>query len=108
VKAKKQSKGKPSFSNLPRLALLQVVGVMDSGLSKYPRFNYSNQIELTKLTDAIERHNSKILTFHDKNDIDPSGFHHFAHIAANALMALDNLLVGKLVDDRNKAYKLKK
>ena len=103
-KAKKFDDGKPGFSNLPRLALLECAKVMTFGAKKYGKFNYSKGIELTRLTDALERHLNSYLT---GEDIDESKHSHLAHIACNALMLLDSELTGQLIDDRNKIYKQK-
>lgn len=102
--AKKNDSGKPGFSNIPRLALLEVAKVMTNGAKEYGRFNYSGMIDITRLTDANERHLNKFLV---GQDLDESGFHHLAHMAANALMALDNYLTGNFNDDRNPVYKSK-
>lgn len=101
-KAKKHDKNKPGFSNIPRLALLEVARVMTHGAKKYGKFNYSGTIALTRLTDALERHLNSYLCGEDK---DESTHSHLAHIACNALMALDAELTGNLIDDRNKQYK---
>ena len=103
-KAKKFDIGKPGFSNIPRLALLEVAKVMTYGAKKYGKFNYSGTIDATRLTDALERHLNQYLC---GVDIDESKSHHVAHIACNALMLLDSILIGKVNDDRNKAYKNK-
>jgi len=99
--AKKFDEGKPGFSNIPRLALLEVAKVMTHGANTYGKFNYSGEIEATRLTDALERHLSKYLI---NEDIDESGYHHIAHVAANALMLLDGILTNKVLDNRNPIY----
>lgn len=99
--ATKYDEGKPAFSNIPRLALLEVTKVMTHGANKYGKFNYSGQIENTRLTDALERHLNQYLV---GEDIDESGYNHIAHVAANALMLLDNILTGNIIDNRNKVY----
>lgn len=101
-KAKKFDKGKVEFSNVPRLALYQCARVMTQGKEKYGQFNYSGKIEVTRLTDALERHLHSFLT---GDNFDESGCSHLAHIACNALMALDASLTGKLIDNRNQVYK---
>lgn len=100
--ATKHDIGKPAYSNLPRLALLEVVKVMTYGANTYGKYNYSGNIESSRLTDALERHLNKYLT---NEDIDESSYHHVAHVAANSLMLLDNILLKKVIDDRNKSYK---
>ena len=100
--AKKEDVGKPGFSNVPRLALLEVSKVMTNGKEKYGKFNYSGEIDATRLSDALERHLNAYLT---GEDLDTSGSSHIAHIAANALMLLDGIITGKVKDDRNEVYK---
>lgn len=104
----KHDEGKPSFSAIPQLALCEVAKAFTSGIEKYGKFNYSGEIPILRYIDALERHVNKYLTYTDENDIDESGVHHLACIAANALMALDGILIGKVIDDRNKAYKMNK
>jgi len=101
--AKKNDNGKPGYSNVPRLALLEVTKVMTYGAKQYGKYNYSGQIESSRLTDALERHLNKYLT---NEDIDESSYHHIAHVAANALMLLDGILTKQVTDDRNKIYKI--
>jgi hypothetical protein len=104
-KAKKFDSGKVSFSDLPRLGLWETAKVMNYGRQKYAKFNYSGKVEVTRLTDALERHLNQYLT---GIDIDESKCHHVAHIAANALMLMDAISTGQAIDNRNKVYKLKK
>jgi hypothetical protein len=101
AEAKKFDEGKVGFSNVPRMALVQVAKVMTHGCNKYGKFNYSGTIESSRLTDALERHLHEYLI---GKDIDESSYHHLAHVAANALMLLDNIITGKVIDDRNKVY----
>jgi hypothetical protein len=103
--ATKHDQGKPSFSAIPQLALLEVCKGFSHGKNKYGKFNYSQPMEATRLTDALQRHLNQYLTFSDKNDIDESGVHHLANVACNALMLLDQILTGKVIDDRNQVYK---
>ncbi len=102
LEAKKNDKDKPGYSNIPRLALLEVAKVMSYGAKEYGKYNYSGSIESSRLTDALERHLNKYLL---NEDIDESSYHHVAHIAANALMLLDGILTKQVIDDRNKIYK---
>lgn len=101
ILAKKNDIGKPEYSNLPRLALLEVVKVMTYGKNNYGKYNYSGEIESSRLTDALERHLHKYLV---NEDNDESSYHHIAHVAANALMLLDGIITKKVLDDRNKIY----
>lgn len=101
--AKKNDNGKPGYSNIPRLALLEVAKVMTYGAKEYGKYNYSGVIESSRLTDANERHMNKYLL---NQDYDESSYHHIAHVAANALMLLDGILTKQVIDDRNKIYKI--
>lgn len=103
-KAKKFDNGKTGYSNIPRLALYEVSKVMTHGAKNYGKYNYSGKIESSRLTDALERHLHEYLT---NSNIDESTYHHLAHVAANALMLLDNIITGNVIDDRNKIYKQK-
>lgn len=103
--ATKHDSGKPSFSAIPQLALLEVAKGFTHGKIKYGKFNYSGAVEATRLTDALQRHLNQYLSFRDKNDIDESGVHHLANVACNAMMLLDAILNNTVIDDRNQAYK---
>jgi len=105
--ATKFDDGKPSFSSIPQLALLEVAKGFTHGREKYGLFNYSSKMELLRYIDALDRHKNQFLTFKDENDIDDSGVHHLALIACNALMALDSILTGNSIDNRNKIYNKK-
>jgi len=100
--ATKFDTGKPSFTSIPQLALLEVAKGFTIGKDKYGQFNYSKPMKLTRYLDALGRHNNQFLC---RQDIDESGVHHLALIACNALMALDSILTGKAEDDRNINYK---
>jgi hypothetical protein len=103
--ATKHDQGKVSFSCVPQLALYQVAEVFTKGAIKYNRFNYSGEMNLSRYTDALERHLHAYKTYKDVNDLDETNVHHLACVAANALMALDAILTGKGIDDRNQVYK---
>lgn len=105
AKAVKNDNGKPSFSSIPQLALLEVAKAFTHGKEKYGSFNYSGEMEILRYIDAGDRHKNQFLTFADEQDIDESGVHHLALMAANALMALDSILTKKSIDNRNKIYK---
>lgn len=100
--ATKFDTGKPSFTSIPQLALLEVAKGFTIGKEKYGQFNYSKPMKLTRYLDALARHNNQFLC---GQNIDESGVHHLALIACNALMALDSILTGKAEDDRNINYK---
>jgi len=105
--ATKFDKGKPSFTSIPQKALLEVAKGFTVGLDKYGQFNYSKRMPVTRYLDALHRHLNQYLAYADKNDIDESGVHHLALATCNAMMALDGILTGTIVDDRNVTYKPK-
>lgn len=102
-KTLKFDEGKTDYASIPKLALQEVAKVMTQGKLKYGQFNYSKGLELTRYLSALERHLAQVYV---SKDIDEeSKLHHLSHVCANALMALDNILTGTIIDDRNKIYK---
>ena len=100
-KFKKYDEGKEKYTMIPQLALKQVAKVFTHGADKYGDFNYSKQCDVLRYIDAMQRHTNQYLT---GENIDESGVHHLACVAANALMALDGILNETMIDNRNKAY----
>lgn len=100
-KFKKYDQGKEKYTMIPQLALKQVAKVFTHGADKYGDFNYSKQCDVLRYIDAMQRHTNQYLT---GEDMDESGVHHLACVAANALMALDGILNETMIDNRNKAY----
>jgi hypothetical protein len=98
---KKFDQGKEKFTMIPQLALKEVAKVFTYGADKYGEFNYSGKGDVLRYIDALHRHTNQYLT---GEDIDESGAHHLACVAANALMALDAILNETINDNRNKAY----
>ncbi len=99
--ATKFDTGKPSFTSIPQLALLEVAKGFTIGLDKYGRFNYSGKMDVTRYLDALNRHQSAYLT---GESIDECGIHHLALVACNALMALDGIYTGNTIENINPAY----
>ena len=96
--AKRDNSAKPALSMLPKVFKAGVARVMMFGAKKYGRFNYLKGHRISGLLDSIERHIDEIK---DGNDVDlESGQSHWAHIAANCLMALHQEQLGTLKDDR--------
>ena len=102
---KKFDQGKPSFSNLPQLALIETVKAFDYGAAKYDKFNYSKGTEWLRYYDACQRHLHAWLT---GEDIDESGNHHVSHAIASLMMLLDAIKLGNGIDNRNPVYTEKK
>ena len=100
---KKFDGGKPKFTMIPQLALNEVAKVFTYGADKYGEFNYSGEGEVLRYIDALLRHNNQYLS---GENLDESGVHHLACVAANALMALDGILNNTIIDNRNKKYDL--
>jgi hypothetical protein len=98
---KKFDQGKPKFTMIPQLALKEVAKVFTHGADKYGEFNYSGNGDVLRYIDALHRHINQYLI---GEDIDESGVHHLACVAANALMALDGIINNSINDNRNKAY----
>lgn len=97
----KDDQGKEKYTMIPQLALKEVAKVFTHGADKYGDFNYSKQGDILRYIDAMQRHTNQYLT---GDNIDESGVHHLACVAANALMALDGIINKTITDNRNKAY----
>lgn len=103
--AKKYDEKKPKFSMLPQKALLEVSRSFTHGAKKYGKFNYSNPIEYTRLTDAAQRHINKALMRKDYDeDSGDDKLYHIANAIASLMMLLDNQITGVIIDDRNPIY----
>lgn len=89
------------YSVFPRWVSLLVGRVMETGASKYGKFNYrDSSIAADTYEDAMERHAQ---LWFDGEDNDPeSGVSHLAHVIACATLLLDAQATGKLHDNRQK------
>ena len=97
-KAIKNDALKPRMSLIPQLAKYEVAKVMTYGETKYDAYNWMNGFKWTIVADAIERH---LVPFLCGEDIDSeSKFHHLAHLAATAMMTLENCYLHPELDDR--------
>ena len=99
-----KSDRKPDYSYLPKVFMDQVSYCMEAGATKYGRNNYQKGHKLLQLTAAASRH---IKLIEEGEDIDKDtserigvDIHHWACVAANALMALHQLKLGTLDDNR--------
>lgn len=101
-KATKYDTGKPSFSSIPQLALLEVAKGFTIGKEKYGMYNYSGKMEVTRYLDALQRHMNAYLT---GESIDESGIHHLGLVCCNAMMALDGIYTGNTIENINLTYK---
>lgn len=98
--ASKADSLKPDLSLLPRVFKAEVAKAMQFGAKKYGRWNYTKGHDIEQLIAAAERHLDAIK---DGEDLaDDSRLSHWAHVAANALMALHQAQLGTLRDGRFK------
>lgn len=86
----KESAGKPDWSVFPFKESEEVVKVFEYGSKKYGApFTYRRGIPPSELWSAIMRH---MIAIQNGEQIDPeSGCKHIAHVAANALMSLQEV-----------------
>jgi hypothetical protein len=98
----KHDAGKPQFSDLPQLALLETVKAFNYGANKYSKFSYSEGLEWLRYYDAAQRH---LHSWMLNEDIDESGNHHISHAVASLMMLLEAIKTEQGVDNRNKLYK---
>jgi hypothetical protein len=98
---KKNDSGKPQFSDLPQLALLETVKAFNYGAKKYDKFNYSKGTDYLRYYDACQRH---LHSWMIGEDIDESGNHHISHAIASLMMLLEAIKTNKGIDNRNKIY----
>ena len=94
---------KPRMSLVPQLAKYIIGKVSTYGEEKYDSFNWMNGFKWTILADAIDRH---YIPYMCGEDNDPeSGLPHLAHLAWNAMAALENCYLHPELDDRAPIYK---
>ena len=99
---KKHDYNKPQFSNLPQLALLDVVKAFDYGQVKYEKFNYSKGTDYLRYYDACQRHLHAWVTGEDIDSESKNS--HLSHATASLMMLMDCIKTGKGTDNRNKIY----
>lgn len=68
---------------------------------KYPTLNFLKGLKVQDTLDSMKRHMAK-LDNPRESDYDESGCHHLAHIAWNALVALETIINKPEFDDREK------
>lgn len=98
---------KVPFHLIPKRALAEVALAMKVGANSHGAFDYRTGAPklLTDYLSAIERHAAKVMDRVDHEFIpiegkDPVAISHVAFIAAGALVLLDAMAEGKVVDDR--------
>jgi hypothetical protein len=106
-KAKKElsvnNEVKPCFTLIPQKALREVARVFTYGKDKYDAYNYSKGEKTTVYIDAALRHINSYLMNEDMDK--ETKTNHLANAIADLMMTLDNVMIEKSIDDRNKAYK---
>ena len=91
---------KPCIQFIPMNVMLSVAQVMKLGADKYGQKNWRIQhIRASTYYNAMFRH--MVAWFEGNEDLDPeSGEPHLAHAICCALIILDGLERGELIDDR--------
>lgn len=90
---------KPALSLLPGPALIEIAEAMREGKAKYGSMNWrADPVSSTTYADALLRHAFQWVDGEDR--CPQSGSYHLAHLAANAMILLDAMLQGTLIDDR--------
>lgn len=97
---------KPDYSIIPKVVMDQLSYVMMAGQEKYGRHNYTKGHNITQLTAAVCRHAKQIESGEDidKDTSERIGkdIYHWACIMASGLMAIHQMELGTLKDDRFK------
>lgn len=90
----------------PKLAILEMEGVMAGGAYKYDAYNFrESAIDAMTYIGAINRH---FALWEDGEDLDDESHRpHLAHIMACCALLLDSSASGKLVDNRSKTGLIK-
>ena len=90
--------GKPCMSLLPPLALEEVAKVLTYGKQKYAAWNWLKGLDHMSIVDSMERHLS---AWKKGEDIDSeSGLLHASHMATNAVMLIEMILLRPDLNDR--------
>jgi len=102
MSARKDDKGKPPISLIPRSALLAEAKVMASGASRYGAHNWRGGMKWSRLGDAAMRH---ILAFMDGQALDDgpdgSGESHLANARCCLAFLIEYAEYGLGEDDRH-------
>jgi hypothetical protein len=94
----KHDEGKPKFSLVPTLALLEVAKVFTAGAKKYPPRNYLKGTNWTRYMDAGMRHDNSWMLGDDMDK--DTGTNALANSIASRMIALELQLRGLGTDDR--------
>lgn len=102
TQAKRFNSNKAEFFDAPLLAMAEVAKVAAYGRSKYDKYNWKKEAPMSQYHDCRQRHELKY--WYGQDNDSESKCHHLAHLAWNALAALEKVLTGTDVDDRYKGY----
>lgn len=100
MSAKKNDKGKPPISLIPKEALWGCAQAFEFGREKYGQWNYKDGIAYTRLADAAFRHLSQFIDGQDLDD--ESKLNHLFHCMASVAMLIDCHKTHPEKDDRYK------
>lgn len=92
--------GKPDLSLLPGIFKADVALAMMDGAEKYGRWNYAKGMEASRLLAAAERHLDALKRGEWIVPDSKRGTSHAGAVAANMLMLIHILSLGRLKDDR--------
>lgn len=98
TQAKRDNKGKPKLSMLPKEPLVQITRVLEFGEAKYDRNNWRKGLPYTSVIDSALRHLHSFLEGEDTDH--ESGISHIAHAATNMVFLLQYLKDHPEMDDR--------
>lgn len=100
MSGKKFDTGKPDLSLIPYVALAEEAKGFMLGEKKYGRYNYTEGMEVTRLTSAALRHIYQWLAGEDTDS--ESGANHLGHARCCLAMLLDTMARGTAIDNRHK------
>ena len=103
--AERKNKGKLKWHNFPLYLLEPLIEVAQFGGDKYETFNYLKGGNQNQYLDCIKRHLTAFESPYKTDDDEESGINHLAHVAWNALVAIEMLKRFPDLDDRFKPEK---
>ena len=105
MSATKNDTDKPDVSLIPEIAMNELAYALMLGENKYGRYNYCKGMKITRLIAAAIRHLNKI---NNGEDMDPeSGHSHWGNVMACCTMALRQIELGTITDNRYKQGEIK-
>lgn len=82
---------------VPFSVIVAAAAGLNYGASKYDAHNFEKGLNMTDLTNSIDRHNRAIMGG-EENDRD-SGLPHYVLLASSIAMLVDNIVTGVVVED---------